>query len=174
MKTSKLKGALQKRTVSVSFYQLLWVLVGGIANYAVVNPAINKIIESLPQSVLDSLGEHKGKILTALKAGGAGYAAYALGNLPTEARLALMGVATASGIELGGQMMGDKMVAIAGTGDLYLHNVGSTEILNLPINEQGGLLGVPTDEVSVFGVPTDEVSVFGGTTDLFDAPVYRI
>lgn len=168
MKTSRMKGKLENRKVSVSFYQLLWVLAGGLANYALVNPMLNKVIEQIPESAMSVLGPYRGQILTALKGGGAAFMAYAA-KLPTEARLALMGVATASGIELGGQLLSDKMVALNGTGDLYIQGIGNTDILNLPIGSQDQLAGVETDSIAVFGnegLKESSMAMFG-TGDLY-------
>ena len=162
MKTlKKLKG----RSISINFYDLLWIVAGAMANYAIINPLANKVIDQIGEENLSKLGEHKGAILSAVKGLGAGVTAFSMRSLPKEAKLALIGVAGASGIEVAGNVIPEKMIAFSGTGDLYL-GIGNTEILNLPINSQGALNGVDTDTIATFGVSEKDMAMFG-TGDLY-------
>lgn len=154
-------GKLANRSITVQFMDLLYVAGGAILNYAVVNPAINKLTEKMKKKDgTPMLGEHQGKILTAAKGVGAGYAAYAI-KMPKEAKLALFGVAGASGVELAGQFMPDKMIALSGTGDLFM-GVGNTMVLDIPMRRKKGAVtsGAPV----VYG--TDDIAVYG-TGDVF-------
>lgn len=157
-------GKLENRAISVKLMDLLWVIAGAAGNYLLVNPLLNQITEKMKkEDGTPYLGEHQGKILTALKGGGAGYSAYAFKKLPKEIRLALVGVAGASGIELTGQFLPDKMTALNGTGDLYLSGFGATPMIEIPMQRKslnGAGESVNTDVVATFGV--------NGTGDLYD------
>ena len=159
----KLKG----KSISINFYNLLWIVAGAFANYAIVNPLANKVIEQIGEGNLSKLGPYRGAILSATKGVGAGMAAFTGRGLSKEVKLALLGVASASGIEVVSQVMPDRMIALSGTGDLYINGIGNTEILNLPINAQGALNGVDTDSIAVFGnVKENQMATFG-TGDLY-------
>lgn len=160
-------GKLQNRQVSIKLMDLLWVAAGGALNYIVVNPLINKLADKLRKpDGSPMLGEHQAEILTGLKAGGSAFAAYYFQKLPKEVRLALFGVTAASGVEIAGQVVPDRMVAINGTGDLFLQ-VGSTPLLEIPMNSQQ--VGDTGGEAAVFGM--EDPAVYG-TGDVFDGVIY--
>jgi hypothetical protein len=150
-----LGGKITNRSITVQLQDLLYLAGGAVLNYAVVNPLINKLTDKLKKSDgTPMLGDYQTKILTALKGGGAAWAAYAT-KLPKEVKLALFGVAGASGVELAGQIMPDKMKSLNGTGDMWLSGtgdmyIGSTQLLEIPMRA-GTVNDVPEDVVPVFG-----------------------
>ena len=96
----KYSRKLKSRSVSINFYDLLWIVAGAFANYAIVNPLANKVIEQIGEGNLSRLGQYRGAILSAAKGLGAGMTAFTMKGLSKEVKLALLGVASASGIEV--------------------------------------------------------------------------
>jgi len=160
-------GKLTNRTLSMNLFDLLYIAGGAALNYIAVNPLLNKLTASLKKADgTPMLGARQGEILTALKGGAAAYAAYGT-KMPKEAKLALLGVTAASGIELAGQLMPDKMVALSGTGDLFMAGIGNTTLLEIPMRRKG-ISGGLYDDVSIAGIDDYQVEV-ASTGNLFES-----
>ena len=161
-RVGSISGKITNRSITVQLMDLLYVAGGAVLNYAVVNPLINKLTAKLQKADgTPMLGEYQGKILTALKGGGAAWAAYGT-KLPKEVKLALFGVAGASGVELASQFMPDKMVTLNGTGNLF-DAIGQTRMLEIPMRSVNGMY----DQVTLAGLTDNEV-VTAGMGDLFE------
>lgn len=160
-------GKLSNRSLTLQLNDLLFLAGGAALNYIVVNPLLNKLTGSLQKADgTPMLGKYQGEILTAIKGGAAAWAAYST-KLPKEVKLALLGVTAASGVELVGQLLPDKMIALQGTGDLFMAGVGNTQLIEIPMRRR--VAGGMYDGVSVAGNGlTDDQIVTAGMGDLYD------